>query len=100
MFEALSGPGRSFWSTCIPRVGRALSALTTPVVLVLDDLHFLHNPTCLDAVAVLWEHVPEGSQMVVVTREAAQLPLARLRAQERLLEVGVDDLRMCPRWPS
>jgi LuxR family maltose regulon positive regulatory protein len=94
VFEALSGPGRSIWSTCVPRVGGALSALRTPTVFVLDDLHFLSNPTCLDAVAVLLEHVPQGSQMVVVTREEPQLPLARLRAHGRLLELGVDDLRM------
>lgn len=94
VFEALSGPGRSVWSSCVPRVGGALSALRTPAVLVLDDLHFLSNPTCLDVVAVLLEHVPEGSQMVVVTREEPQLPLARLRVQRRLLEIGSGDLRM------
>ena len=53
VFEALSTPGRSVWSTCIPRVCAALSAVSSPVVLVLDDLHFVSDPTCLDAVAAL-----------------------------------------------
>ena len=58
VFEALSTPGRSVWSTCIPRVCAALSAMTSPVVLVLDDLHFVSDPTCIDAVAALIDHVP------------------------------------------
>ena len=53
VFEALSMPGRSLWSTCIPRVCAALSAVAHPVVLVLDDLHFVSDPTSLDAVAAL-----------------------------------------------
>jgi LuxR family maltose regulon positive regulatory protein len=94
VFEALSGPGRSVWSTCIPRVSAALAALASPVVLVLEDLHFVSDPTCLDAVEALLDHVPEGSQMVVGTREEPELPLARLRAQGRLLAIGPDDLRL------
>jgi LuxR family maltose regulon positive regulatory protein len=94
VFEGLSSPGRSVWSTCIPRVCAALSAVTDPVVLVLDDLHFVNDPTSLDAVAALLDHVPERSQIVVSSREEPPLPLARLRAQGRLLEIGADDLRL------
>ena len=36
---ALFGPGGSTWTKRVPRVGRALSELETPLVLVLDDLH-------------------------------------------------------------
>jgi LuxR family maltose regulon positive regulatory protein len=39
VFEALSGPGGSTWPTRVPRLGRALSGLPRPLVLVLDDLH-------------------------------------------------------------
>ena len=94
VFEALSTPGRSVWSICIPRVCAALSAVTDPVALVLDDLHFVSDPTSLDAVAALLDHVPEGSQVVVSCREEPPLPLARLRAQGRLLEIGADELRL------
>src|SRR3954447_5363973 len=94
VFEALSTPGQSIWSTCIPRVCAALSARTRPLVLVLDDLHFVNDPTSLDAVAALLDHVPPGSQIVVSTREEPTLGLARLRAQGRVLEIGADDLRL------
>jgi LuxR family maltose regulon positive regulatory protein len=94
VFEALSTPGRSVWSTCIPRVCAALSAMSSPVVLVLDDLYLVSDPTSLDAVAALLDHVPEGSQLVVASREEPALPLARLRAEGRVLEIGADDLRL------
>ncbi|MDA0167381.1 LuxR C-terminal-related transcriptional regulator [Solirubrobacter ginsenosidimutans] len=94
VFEALSMPGRSLWSTCIPRVCAALSAVAHPVVLALDDLHFVSDPTCLDAVAALLNSVPEGSRIVLASREVPALPLARLRSQRRLLEVDVEDLRL------
>ncbi|MDA0167386.1 LuxR C-terminal-related transcriptional regulator [Solirubrobacter ginsenosidimutans] len=94
VFEALSMPGRSLWSTCIPRLCAALSAVAHPVVLVLDDVHFVTDPTSLDAVAALLNHVPEHSRIVLSSREEPGLPLARLRSQRRLLEVGVEDLRL------
>ena len=63
-------------------------------MLVLDDLHFVSDPTCLDAVAALLDHVPERSRIVLSSREEPALPLARLRTQGRVLEVGAGDLRL------
>jgi LuxR family transcriptional regulator, maltose regulon positive regulatory protein len=94
VFEALSTPGRSVWSTCIPRVCAALSAMTSPIVLVLDDLHFVGDPTSLDVVTALLGNVPEGSLIVVASRVVPELPLPRLRVQGRALEIGADDLRL------
>ena len=53
VFDALSGPGGSTWSKRVPRVGSALAALERPLVLVLDDLHAVANPACLDVLAEL-----------------------------------------------
>ena len=80
VFEALSGPGGSTWSNRVPRVGSALAALERPLVLVLDDLHAVANPSCLDVLAALFEYVPAGSQIAVASREDPALPLARWRA--------------------
>ena len=96
VFEALSTPGRSIWSTCIPRVCTALAGIARPMVLVLDDLHFVTDPTSLDAIAALLDHVPQQSLVLVSTREEPGLGLARLRAQGRVLEIGADDLRLNP----
>ena len=94
VFAALAGPGASIWSTGIPRVGGALAALERPMVLVLDDLHAVESPSCLDVLAALCEYVPSGSQIAVASREAPALPLARWRTRGWLHEVGVADLRL------
>jgi hypothetical protein len=39
VFEALSGPGGSTWTSRVPPVGSALGARERRLVLVLDDLH-------------------------------------------------------------
>jgi LuxR family transcriptional regulator, maltose regulon positive regulatory protein len=94
VFDALSGPGASIRSTGVPRVGSALAVVERPLVLVLDDLHDVSNPSCLDVLAALCEFVPSGSQIVVASREQPPLPLARWRTQGRLHEIGVADLRL------
>jgi LuxR family transcriptional regulator, maltose regulon positive regulatory protein len=76
------------------RLGDALAAWPQPTVLVVDDVHAVQNPTCHDILATLVEHVPPGSQLVFASRHQLPLPLPRLRAQGRLLEVGPADLAM------
>ncbi len=94
VFDALLGPGGSTWSTRVPRLGRALAELERPLVLVLDDLHAVTNPSCLDVLAALLAYVPAGSQIAVASREVPALPLARWRAQGLVHEIGVADLRL------
>jgi LuxR family transcriptional regulator, maltose regulon positive regulatory protein len=45
-------------------------------------------------VARLIDHLPAGSQLAIASRGEPPLPLARLRADGRVLEVGPDDLAM------
>jgi LuxR family transcriptional regulator, maltose regulon positive regulatory protein len=92
--EALSGPADSVWAKRVPRLGSALAGLERPLVLVLDDLHAVGNPSCLDVLAALFEYVPAGSQIAVASREEPALPLARWRAQGSVQEIGVGDLRL------
>ena len=94
VFDALSGPGGSSWALRVPRVGSALAALENPLVLVLDDLHAVANPACLDVLGELFRYVPAGSQIAIASREEPPLPLARWRAQGSVHEIGVADLRL------
>jgi LuxR family transcriptional regulator, maltose regulon positive regulatory protein len=94
VFDALAGPGASIWSTGVARVGSALATLQRPLVLVLDDLHAVEDPSCLDVLAALCEYVPSGSQIAVASRETPALPLARWRTRGWLQEIGVADLRL------
>ncbi len=94
VFEALASPGISVEATVVPRLGAALATMNQPFVLVLDDLHLLDNPACLDAIDALTRHVPTGSQVVLSSRGRPALPLGALRARGLVLEIGTDDLRL------
>jgi LuxR family maltose regulon positive regulatory protein len=63
-------------------------------VLVLDDLHAVANPSCMDVLAALFEYVPAGSQIAISSREEPALPLARWRAHGSVEEIGVPVLRL------
>ena len=73
VFDALASPASSVPGTVVPRLGSAFSSMTSPVVLVLDDVHVLRNSECRAALSVLADHVPDGSQLAFVGR--AQPPL-------------------------
>ena len=94
VFEALTSPGASVEGTIVPRLGAALAAADEPLVLVLDDLHLLHEHACLDAVATLAQHVRDGSQLALSARGEPPLALGALRARGLELELGPEDLRM------
>src|SRR5579875_1422842 len=60
VFDALASPRSSVPGSVVPRLGSAFWSMTTPVVLVLDDVHLLRNRECRDALSVLADHVPPG----------------------------------------
>ena len=65
VFDALASPGSSVPGSVVPRLGSAFSSMTTPVALVLDDVHALHNRECRAALSVLADHVPGGSRLAL-----------------------------------
>jgi LuxR family maltose regulon positive regulatory protein len=94
VFRASAAAGDSLWSTAVPRLGAALAAMPTPVVLVLDDVHELKHRDCLDVLEPLAKHLTGGSQLVLSGHADCGLPLARIRADRRLVEVGLADLAL------
>lgn len=93
VFEALASPGASVEGTIVPRLGAAI-ATAQPFVLVLDDVHLLHEQACLDAVGTLARHVRDGSQLALSAHDALTLPPGTSGAPGLTLELGPDDLRM------
>ena len=73
VFEALASPVSSVPGSVVPRLGSAFASMTVPVVLVLDDVHLLHNRECRAALSVLADHVPAGSRLALAGR--AEPPL-------------------------
>jgi LuxR family maltose regulon positive regulatory protein len=94
VFDALASPGSSVSGSVVPRLGSAFSSMTSPVALVLDDVHLLQNLECRSALSVLADHVPSGSRLALAGRSAPPLRIARLRAEGRLLEIGPGDLSL------
>ena len=94
IFDALTSPGSSVPGSVVPRLGSAFASMTSPVVLVLDDVHMLRNSECRAALPVLADHVPAGSRLVLAGREQPPLRIARLRAEGKLLEISAGDLAL------
>jgi LuxR family maltose regulon positive regulatory protein len=94
VFDALASPASSVPGSVVPRLGAAFASMTSPVVLMLDDVHALHNSECRAALSVLADHVPGGSRLVLAGRAEPPLRIARLRAEGRILEIGPGDLSL------
>ena len=94
VFRAAASGGDAMWTKGLPRLGTALAAIGRPMVLVLDDVQTLHNRDCLDALVPISKQLPQGSQLVLSGRAEERLPLPRLRAAGRLLELTSRDLAL------
>jgi LuxR family transcriptional regulator, maltose regulon positive regulatory protein len=94
VFDALASPASSVPGSVVPRLGTAFASMTTPVALVLDDVHILQNQECRAALSVLADHVPDRSRLVLAGRAEPPLRTGRLRAEGRILEIGPADLSL------
>ena len=70
-----------------------LTAVSTPIILVLDDYHVIHTPPIHQHLTFLLGHLPPRLHLVILTREDPLLPLAQLRGRGQLLEIRQDELR-------
>jgi LuxR family maltose regulon positive regulatory protein len=71
----------------------ALTESDDPFVLALDDYQLITAEPVHRLVRFLIEQGPPFVHLVLLTREDPPLPLARLRAHGRLVELRADDLR-------
>ena len=72
----------------------ALTAVDDQLVLVIDDYQLITAEPVHRLVRFLVERGPPFVHLVLLTREDPALPLARLRAHGRLVELRAEDLRM------
>jgi LuxR family transcriptional regulator, maltose regulon positive regulatory protein len=90
----LRGSSPDITGAAIPSLVNELAALWVPAVLVLDDYHSITEPGCHQQMTFLLQHLPASVQVVLVTRAAPPLPLARWRATGQLAEFRAHDLRI------
>ena len=70
---------------------QGLLALSSPIVLVLDDFHVIEDAAVLDSLDVLLQHdIP--LHLVLISRTDVVLPLHRLRLAGDLTEIVAEDL--------
>jgi LuxR family maltose regulon positive regulatory protein len=77
-------------------VVNALEVLPNDVALVLDDYHTVTSAEVHETVAFVLDHFPGRLRLVIASRSDPPLPLARLRAGNRLAELRAADLRFTP----
>ena len=94
IFQALPSPGADV--IVVPRFVSAISSMHRPVTVVLDHVEAVTNKQCLNVIAEFALRLPPGSQLALASRTGVPLPVARLRAQGGIVEIGVEDLAMGP----
>lgn len=72
----------------------ALADESAPLLLILDDVHLLTADAALGMLAGLCCPPPAGCHIVLASRVAPPLPLARLGAGGQLTELGAADLKL------
>ncbi|MGB5846402.1 MAG: AAA family ATPase, partial [Anaerolineales bacterium] len=83
-----------------PPIENLLNALVNDIansapryVLVLDDYHLIDEIKVHQALDFLFDHLPPGMHMLIISRTIPPMPLGRLRVQGELSEIREVDLR-------
>ncbi|WP_194763484.1 helix-turn-helix transcriptional regulator [Microbacterium sp. UFMG61] len=89
----MRGTSTTLLARSAPLLARTWSSAPEPFALFIDDFHLASSPDCLDAFVVALQGIPEGSLVVVASRET-QPHLARMRVSGAVADVNALDLRM------
>ena len=76
-----------FSAILLPAIRELAASRKVPFVLVVDDVHLLKEPASHQLLAAVYDGIPAGSTLALVTRGATPPWLARARAEGRLVEV-------------
>lgn len=71
-----------------------ISELPNKVVMVLDDFQCIDNIEILESIRYLLSYIPKNLHVVIISREEPNLPLARMRLHDDLLELKSNDLAL------
>jgi LuxR family maltose regulon positive regulatory protein len=93
LLSASRAPQRQAIEKALTALLNEIALRTEPLILVLDDYHLLNEPAILEMMELLLHHQPPQLRPVLTTREDPDLPLAKLRARDQLVELRARDLR-------
>jgi len=89
-----SPPDSAFILSLSNDLEEALGSFSTyqPVVLVIDDFQNIENPAIHSALSAFIKSMPAQLRMVLLSRNTSPLQLGHVRLQDRLVEIGTNDL--------
>ena len=91
--DALQSPQLPPIDSILTSLLNEIASILDDFILVLDDYHAVDSRKIDNALAFLIESLPPRMHLIIATREDPDLPLARLRARDQLVELRVKDLR-------
>ncbi len=74
---------------CVSEIDR----VEDPLVLVLDDYHSIRETEIHEFVSALLNHMPACLRVAIVSRRRPPLSLSRLRSQNLVIDIGLQDLQ-------
>lgn len=89
----LHGAPSASAETVLTMLLNQMASMAGKLVLVLDDYHLAASAAVNEALAFFIDHMPAQLHLVLVSREAPDLALGRLRAQGQLTEIRQQELR-------
>ncbi|MEW6142100.1 MAG: LuxR C-terminal-related transcriptional regulator [Chloroflexota bacterium] len=96
LLTSLPAPGADVRRVIGALINDFADAQSDSLVLILDDLHLVTEPTVYVALDYLLERLPPQMHVVVSARHDPPLALARLRARGQLAEVRLHQMRFTP----
>ena len=90
---ALRSAGPDLVDVVVAPLINELAALAAPLVLVLDDYHFVRAEPVHESLAFLLRHMPPTLHLAIASRADPPLPVATLRAAGQVTEIRAADLR-------
>ena len=70
-----------------------ISVFPDVFAIIIDDYHLIDSQAIHEALTFLIDHLPGNMHLIITTRVDPPLPLARLRAHNKLTEIRANDLR-------
>jgi LuxR family maltose regulon positive regulatory protein len=95
--EAFDRPDRPVWEAIVPRLSAELSSRPSPFVIVLDGADALESTDSSEAIGILIDNIPPGSMIALSGRALPRMPVAALRVNGPLLEIGAYELSLSRR---
>ena len=90
LFQAAQNPALQ---GLLPSLVNQLNANKQPLVLVLDDYHYIDQETVHEVLRFFLEHRPSHFYLALTSRTDPPLPLPRLRVRGQIAEIRENELR-------